>query len=153
MEVTAARMLVGGKRSAKSGLVTQAGRRVPSEPWFSQPVKPIRRPKKTTEKERNCHDVSVKLFQGSLPCNQLRRSAPEAREVEWPRTVRRRGRVNAAATIRRIGDDWVGIGMRENWAVWLRLTLRTQFTFRRNTKPFAVLPYFSRPVQSGGARD
>jgi len=49
-EVTAARMLVGGKQAAKWGLVTQAGRRATSEQWFSQPVKPIHRPKRKQAK-------------------------------------------------------------------------------------------------------
>ena len=51
-EVTAARMLVGGKRSAKSGLVTPAGRRVPSEQWFPRPAETTHGPKRKQSKRK-----------------------------------------------------------------------------------------------------
>ena len=38
-----------------------------------------------------------------------------------------------SAGLAMIGLD---IGMRESWTKWLRHTLKTQFIFRRTTKPF-----------------
>jgi hypothetical protein len=46
-EVTAARMLVGRKRSRQSAFTSQACRRTKPELWFSQPVEATRpRPKR-----------------------------------------------------------------------------------------------------------
>jgi len=59
-EVTAARMLDGGKQAAKWGLAAQAGRRATSEQWFSQAVKPIYRPKRKQAKGKA--DVTTFLY-------------------------------------------------------------------------------------------
>jgi len=45
-EVTAARMLRGKKRLAKSAVVAQPGRRANLGQWFSQPLKTTSRPKR-----------------------------------------------------------------------------------------------------------
>jgi hypothetical protein len=58
-EVTAARMLAGGKRSAKSGLGTQAGRRATSEQWFSRP--PETTPRPTKKRSKKNEDVTTTL--------------------------------------------------------------------------------------------
>ena len=58
-EMTAARMLAGQKRSGRSAFSTQAGRRVTSKQWFSQPVETTHRPKRKQPKQNE--DVTTSL--------------------------------------------------------------------------------------------
>jgi hypothetical protein len=58
-EVTAARMLVGGKRSPKSRLGTPAGRRVALEQWFSRPAEAKHGRKKKQPKPKE--DITTSL--------------------------------------------------------------------------------------------
>ena len=59
-------------------------------------------------------------------------------------TIPKSGKGTAAATIRRIGDDWVRHWNAENWTEWLLLTPQTLFTCRRTTEPFTdAMPFES----------
>jgi hypothetical protein len=59
---------------------------------------------KTTKPERRCYDVSVSLFQGKPAVRSTAKKRSGGTRDRVDRPVRRSGRVNAATTIRRMGD-------------------------------------------------
>ena len=96
---------------------------------------------------------SVKLFRGRHVMRSTAKKSSRSTRRRVDRTVRRRRKVNAAATIRRMGNDWSWHWNAGELDGWSRLTLKTQFTFRRYHEAVhgrdAIREYLKVPLSRG----
>jgi uncharacterized protein (TIGR02246 family) len=106
-ELTAARMMASRSRPQKPTSAAESNRRARTRQWFSPPAATTPQPKKKQPNQiEKVATVALSPFPGRPAMRSPAKKHSKSTRSKLGRSVRRSGKINAAATIRKIGANW-----------------------------------------------